>query len=112
MVDLQETPATPPEEYGGDERIGWQIAGGLLIFLGWGIAVVINLLAHAVAPSGGMQVWWGIWIGSHVGGFAWITLGIGVFTGAMGVVFLYLASGSTRGPLVLPGYDYSSEQPP
>jgi len=112
VVDLQESPATPLEEFGGDQRLGWEIASGLLIFFGWAIAVVINLLAHALAPAGGTRLWWGIWIGPHLGGFAWITVGIGVFTGTMGVVFLYLARASSRGPLVLPGYDYSSEQHP
>lgn len=112
VVDLQETPATPPEEFGGDPRLGWQIAGGVLIFLGWGLAVVINALAHVLAPSGGMRLWWGVWVGPHMGGFAWIAVGIGLFTGAMGVVFLHLASESPRGPIVLPGYDYSSEKHP
>lgn len=112
MVDLQETPATPPEDFGSDPRLGWQIGGGLFLFLGWGVAVVINALAHAIAPPGGMRLWWNVWIGPHMGGFAWITLGIGLFTGSLGVVFLYLAHTSAPGPIVLPGYDYSAEPPP
>ncbi len=112
MVDLQETAATPPEEYGGDERLGWEIAGGVLIFFGWGVAVVVNLLVHALAPAGGERWAWGVWIGPQMGGFAWITFGIGLFAGTMGAVFLYLARSSARGPFVLPGYDYGSGKGP
>jgi|GEM_PF-445754 hypothetical protein len=112
VVDLQETPATPPEDFGSDERLGWAIASGLLIFFGWGIAIVVNLLVHAMAPAGGVRLAWGVWIGPHMGGFAWITFGIGLFAGTLGAVFLYLARSEPRGPFVLPGYDYGPGKTP
>lgn len=105
MVDLQETPAVPPFDPGGDERVGYFLAGGILITLGWGFAVALNLLLHYMAGTGGMTVL-GHRITSTLGPYAWDAFGFGLFTGAFGVVLLGIGRASPRGPLVLPGYDY------
>jgi hypothetical protein len=105
MVDLQETPAVPPTDTGGDERIGFQIAGILLIALGWGVAVVGNLLLHHAAGAGGLLLG-PVRITSRMGSFAWAAFGFGVFTGIFGVLLLWVARSSPRGPFVLPGYPY------
>jgi hypothetical protein len=105
VVDIHETPPVPPEDAGGDERIGWWITGALCILFGWVGAVAANLLAHLEAPSGGWNLgpWW---IGPAMGPYAWTTLGFGVAIGAFGVVMFHLASQAHRGPFVLPGYPY------
>ncbi len=105
MVDLQETPAVPPMEPGGDVRVGYFAAGSLLVVLGWGLAVVLNLVLHALAGSQGM-VLGPVRITSAIGDYAWAVFGLGLFTGALGVVLIGLGRSSPRGPLVLPGYDY------
>lgn len=105
MVDIHETPAVPPFDSGGDERVGYYVAGALLVLLGWVGGVVTNLVLHAAAGSGGMTVGW-IRITSTLGAYAWAVLGFGLFTGAVGVVLLALGRASPKGPLVLPGYDY------
>lgn len=105
MVDVQETPAVPPTDYGGDSRFGYFIAGGLLIAVGWAFAVGLNLLLHAYAGSGGMWLF-GHRVTSTLGPYAWATLGFGLFTGAMGVVLIALGRVSPKGRFVLPGYDY------
>lgn len=105
MVDIQETPAVPPLDPGGDERVGYFLAGGVLIALGWGLAVVVNLLAHYWAGSSGMTVA-GHEVTSTLGPYAWATLAFGLFTGAIGVVLLTLGRASPKGSVVLPGYDY------
>jgi hypothetical protein len=105
MVDVHETPAVPPMDPKGDERMGFFIAGALLILLGWLGGVVVNVLLHLVAGSGGLTVGW-VRITSTLGPYAWAVLGFGLFTGAIGVVLLALGRSSSRGPLVLPGYDY------
>ena len=105
VVDIHETPAVPPMDPGGDERLGYWIAGGLLVALGWGVAVLVNLWLHWMAGNQGMVVGW-FRITSTLGAYAWGTFAFGVFTGGIGVVLLLLARGSPRGPLVLPGYDY------
>jgi hypothetical protein len=105
VVDVHETPAVPPMDPGGDERLGYYAAGGLLIALGWGGGVVANLVAHYVAGSGGMMVGW-IRITSTMGSYGWATFALGLFAGAVGVVLLALGRGSPRGPFVLPGSDY------
>ena len=111
MVDLQEAPATPPQDYGGDERVGWQIAGALLLAAGWGIGVIGNAVAHWLAPASGLSI-----LGVHVyptwGVYAFATLGVGACAGIFGVLLIVLGRLSPRGPLVLPGYDYGSEGRP
>jgi hypothetical protein len=105
VVDLQETPAVPPMDPGGDERAGYLVAGALLIVLGWGFAVVANLLLHYLAGSGSLSVA-GHTFTSTLGSYAWATVGFGLFTGAFGVVLLALGRAAPEGPVVLPGYDY------
>jgi hypothetical protein len=90
---------------GGDERVGYYLAGAILIALGWGLAVVVNLLLHYWAGSGGMTVA-GHRLTSTLGPYAWAAFGFGLFTGALGVIFTFLGRASPKGPIVLPGYEY------
>jgi len=105
VVDLQETPAVPPFDPKGDVRIGYHIAGGILVTLGWGFGVVGNLVLHWLAPSGGYRLYRVVIAGS-LGPYAWALLGFGLFVGAFGVVLIAVARGAPQGPVVLPGYDY------
>jgi hypothetical protein len=105
VVDVHETPAVPPMDPGGDERLGYYLAGGLLIALGWGLGVVVNLGLHWLAGSQGMTLGW-VRITSALGSYAWAVVAFGLFTGAIGTVLLLLARGSPKAPIVLPGYDY------
>lgn len=105
MTDLQETPATPPMDPGGDERVGYLAAGVLLILVGWGLAIALNVVLHATAPSSGWLL--GPWrIGSSFGAYAQATLLLGLFTGLLGVGLLLIGRRAPRGPLVVPGYPY------
>ncbi len=85
--------------------MGYHLAGGILIALGWGMAVVVNLLLHLGAPSGGQRVA-GIWFGPTLGPYAWAALAFGAGTGVLGLVLLGLARASPKGRIALPGYDY------
>jgi hypothetical protein len=105
VTDLQETPATPPEPTGGDERIGYLVAGALLVFLGWGLGVVVNVLMHWVARSGPFTVF-GVHFTGTMGAYAWAVFGLGLVSGALGVALLAVARSVPRGPFVLPGADY------
>jgi len=105
VTDLREMPATPPFDPQGDVRLGYFLAGGLLVAVGWGIAVVGNVLAHRYAPAGGFRVGHA-YFGPTLGPYAWAVLGLGLFTGALGVVLLFLGRAAPKGPVVLPGYDY------
>jgi hypothetical protein len=110
MVDLQETPAVPPFDPGGDERAGWAAAGAILLVLGWGLAVIVNVLVHLEAPATGSTLG-PVRVFPTLGPFAWITVGIGVFTGAVGAGLVWLSRSAPKGPIVLPGYPYSREPP-
>jgi|HubBroStandDraft_1064217.scaffolds.fasta_scaffold01305_14 hypothetical protein len=105
MVDLQETPAVPPQDFGGDERTGYFVAGGTLIFLGWGLGLLLNLALHMYAPAGGVTVA-GIWFGHSVGTYAMAAAGFGLLTGVIGVGLLFVGQSTPKGRLVLPGTDY------
>jgi hypothetical protein len=105
VVDLQETPATPPFDSQGDERAGYLLAGGTLIGLGWVLGVALNLILHWEARTGPFQVW-SVHFGPTLGAYAWAVFGLGVATGAVGVALLAVARATPRGPLVLPGADY------
>lgn len=106
MTDVQEEPAVPPMDPQGDIRGGYMIAGGILVFLGWGMAVAVNILAHRLAPSDGLVVGW-MRIFPALGPYAWGALGLGVATGALGVALLWLGSQTPRGRWVLPGVPYT-----
>lgn len=109
MVDLQETPAVPPQDYAGDARMGYRIAGGALIALGWGGGIALNVLAHLYWSSTGSL--FGHRWGTALGPYALLALGLGAFAGSMGVVLLALARAELRGKVVLPGADYPFRTP-
>jgi len=105
VTDFSETPAVPPMDPGGDERLGLQIAGAILIVLGFGVGAFLNLLVHFLAGSNGMVI--GPWtVSTTLGPYGWALLLFGVATGAIGEAFLILARDARRGPTVLPGFPY------
>jgi len=105
VEDVQETPATPPENPGGDERFGYFLAGAILIALGWVFGVFENIALHWAARTSPFTLF-GVHIGPNFGEYAWAVFGFGLVTGAMGVVLLGVGRGTTGGPLVLPGAEY------
>lgn len=106
MTDLQETPATPPVDFGGDARLGMRIAGGLLVVLGWGFGLVVNAMVHYDATSTGTVLWM-VRVFPHWGAYAIGVAILGAFTGALGGAMLALSRHEPAGPLVLPGFSYS-----
>ena len=105
MSDVEDAPAVPPFDAKGDVRFGYYLAGGLLVVLGWGLGVATNLLLHVMAPAGGYRIFQ-VGITGSLGPYAWATMGLGLFTGALGTALLLLARSAPQGPVVLPGYDY------
>ena len=105
VVDVQETPAVPPFEGRGDERLGLFVAGGLLLLLGWGLGVVANVLLHAFAPAAGWAVL-GLRVAPAWGPYGWAVALFGAGTGLLGAVLVVLARSAPRGPFVLPGAEY------
>lgn len=105
MTDLSELPAVPPEDRGGDERIGYLSGGVLLVVAGWGLGVIVNLLLHHMASASGEVV--GPWrIYPTLGVYAEGLAGLGAIAGIVGVFMVWLGRHSSRGKLVLPGAPY------
>ncbi len=107
MTDLNERPAVPPQDLGADERYGGFAAGGLLIALGWGVGLALNVLVHRIAPSDGLA-FGPFRIFPALGPFAIATAALGAVTGVIGAVLIGYAAGSPKGPFVLPGQSYDS----
>lgn len=105
MADLQEEPAVPPFDPGGDERAGYLASGVILVLLGWGLGVLLNVVLHLTAPAAGSWTA-GVYFGRAFGDYAWAVLGLGLVTGALGVAILGVGRASPRGRLVLPGFEY------
>ena len=105
MVDLEERPATPPFDSKGDERLGYFIAGGTLIFLGWVLGVFVNVLLHWEARTGPFQ-FWSVHFGAALGPYAWAVFGLGLGTGVVGAALLLEGLQTPSGAFVLPGPDY------
>ncbi|MCI4353386.1 MAG: hypothetical protein L3K14_08435 [Thermoplasmata archaeon] len=105
MTDLDESPAVPPEDRGGDERIGYRVGGVLLLTIGPGLGVVLNIALHRMAPATGQAI--GPWrIYPALGSYAWGVVALGLIAGVVGIVMLWLAQRSPPGKFVLPGYSY------
>lgn len=105
MFDTEEAPAVAPMETGGDERAGMLAAGAILTILGLGFGVGLNLAAHWAANAAG-SAWGPVRIFPAFGPYAWAALGVGLFTGAIGIGILLIARRLPRGRLVLPGQPY------
>lgn len=105
VTDLDELPAVPPEDRGGDERIGYLAGGIFLIVVGWGLGVLANIVVHRMAPAAGETI--GPWhIFPMLGVYALGLVGLGAVGGVVGVFMLWLAHRAPRGKFVLPGYSY------
>ncbi len=105
VTDPSELPAVPPEDRGGDERIGYRAGGVLLIGLGWGMGILVNVLVHRLAPAGGEAI--GPWrIYPVLGPYALGVVALGALAGIVGVFMLWLAQRSPGGRFVLPGSPY------
>jgi hypothetical protein len=105
VTDLSDLPAVPPEDRGGDERIGYRAGGILLLVVGWGFGVVVNILLHRMAPASGE--WVGPWrIYPTLGVYALGLVGLGAVAGVVGLFMIWLGQRSPKGKFVLPEYPY------
>lgn len=85
--------------------MGFLVAGGALVFLGWVLGVIVNLLLHWQAGRGPFQVA-GVHFGPTLGDYAWAVFALGLATGAVGAALLAVARATSRGAFALPGADY------
>ncbi|MCI4373657.1 MAG: hypothetical protein L3K02_08475, partial [Thermoplasmata archaeon] len=77
----------------------------ILLGLGWGLGVVVNLLLHWEAAMGPFEIGT-VHFGPTMGAYAWSVFALGLAAGAVGASFLVVARSTPRGALVLPGADY------
>ena len=105
MTDLQDRPAVEPMDTGGDARYGFLLAGALLVVLGWGVLLALNLLLHRTAPPGGFDLGV-VRVYGTLGAFGQAAALLGAGAGIVGVVLAYYGARSPKGPFVLPGAPY------
>src|SRR4029077_2300790 len=84
VSDLSESPAVPPIETGGGERLGYFLGGGTLIALGWGVGIGLNWGLHRIAPATGMALG-PLRIFASFGPFAWALAVVWLVSGGVGV---------------------------
>ncbi len=105
VSDLEERPAVPPRDAGADERYGWFVAGGLLIAVGLGVLVGLNLALHRIATSSGIPLG-PFRIFPTIGAFSEASIALGIVAAIVGAALIGYARRSPPGPFVLPGEPY------
>ena len=95
----------PPMDDGGDERYGYLVAGVLFVIAGWGLAVILNVILHDIAPSGGLLLG-PVRVFRHWGPYALSTALGGAATGVLGLLLLWIGVRTPRARFVLPGIKY------
>jgi hypothetical protein len=93
----------------GDRRLGYFAAGSILLALGLGGGLFLNVVLHRLAPSGGLDLLlFRVYPGWSP--YATVALGLGVLTSLVGGALLYLGWSSPTGPLSL--FDTEGRSPP
>jgi hypothetical protein len=105
VSDINDRPAVPPMDTGADERYGFLLAGAILLLLGWGLLLLVNVALHLTAPSSG-TVFGPVHVYPSFGPYAWTSAIFGVGTGLVGLALLYFGWSSPKGKFVLPGQPY------
>jgi hypothetical protein len=99
------------EVVSGNRRAGLFAAGGVLLFLGMGVAIVLNILLHQLAtPTSCLNIAGILTICPNWGWGATIVVCLGVFTSIVGVGLLMLGMQLPPAPLRL--FDTEGRGPP
>jgi hypothetical protein len=85
----------------GNSRLGFFMGGVILIVLGLGCAIMLNVILHAIAPTGGVQLLWF----KVFPGWSWyatVAAIIGVVATLVGSGMVWFGFTDPSGPLSLP----------
>jgi hypothetical protein len=85
----------------GNSRLGFFMGGIILIVLGLGCAIILNIILHAMAPSGGMDFFW-FRVYPGWSWYATITAILGVLATLVGSGMAYFGVTDPSGPIALP----------
>jgi hypothetical protein len=85
----------------GNSRFGFFMGGVILVVLGLGCAIILNVILHATAPSGGYDL---LWFKVYPGWswYATVTAIIGVLAALIGSAMVWFGFTDPSGPLSLP----------
>ncbi len=93
----------------GDRRVGYFVAGTILLLVGLGGGILLNVLLHHLAPPGGYGL--GLFrVYPGWSAYASVALGLGVLTSLVGGAMLYFGWTTPRGMLRL--FDTEGRSPP
>jgi|GEM_PF-2457722 hypothetical protein len=85
----------------GNVRVGFLVAGLLLVVFGWGGAVILNVYLHTIAPPNGIPVLlWRVYPGWSL--YDGVLAFLGVLATLVGLGMLYLARHKPSGSVRLP----------
>ncbi len=93
----------------GDRRVGYFIAGTILLLIGLGGGLLLNVLLHRLAPAEGYGL--GLFrVYPGWSAYASVAFGLGVLTALVGGAMLYLGWSTPRG--ALRPFDTEGRSPP
>ncbi len=85
----------------GNRRAGYLVGASFLIVFGFGIGVVLNIVAHLTAPTQGSSIFF-VTVYPMWGWYATLTLVLGTLATFVGLGMIWLAMNIPYGPLSLP----------
>ncbi len=85
----------------GNRRAGYLVGASFLVILGFGVGVMLNIVAHLTAPAAGSTIFF-VTVYPTWGWYATLSMAIGTVATFLGLGMLWLGLDTPYGPPSLP----------